>query len=178
MSPLTLANPVRLISSQNSTSDSLDAGTGTGLQVFATTYAIPASLFRVGQRIRVTANMDLTGNGTVPTLQCGMRVQKSGPTNVSLFLDGAVAPSVSSGATRGYAMEFMLIVTAVGASGTIECEPLISSKNPGVNTVNQATIPATLDMTAAQTLQFTAQWGTATAGNIARLRSLDIEAMN
>lgn len=156
-----------------STSDALNASGGVGEQVFATTVSVPAGYFTANKALRIYCGIEIITVVTVPTFQLRMRVQKAGPTNVNLYAPIAAQP-IATATTTSYALEYLIQGTAA-AGAAVSVETMVIQSGLGGFTRNTIAQGVTVDTASAQTIQFTMQYGTATAGNITRIRQLLVE---
>lgn len=144
---------------------------------FATSKVFPADkLKHIGRVVRVRAwgTYGTLGSGTV-TIQLKL---KAGTTTLLDF--GAITTAISIAARRWY-VEADLTVVAVGASGSLECagHAAIPTANDDVTKSRPAVgSTTTVDTTAAQTLQISAQHGASSSSNTIVLRQLNIEILN
>lgn len=142
---------------------------------FLTQYTFPANYFSVGKQIRVIIGSEYVATATVPTFTFKLRFQKAGPTNVNVFTMVAGAP----GATATYAGGQQLIATitgqTTGATGSLQTSTMQLFNGAKANlTPSQATI----DTTAAQTLQWTATYGASSNNNYTRIITFMIEEIS
>ena len=165
----------RVLSAQFSTTDQLVAATiGTTETNFATTFSIPANFFIANKVLRVTALFEYVATAVVPTFLLKMRVQKTGPTNVTLYAGPAAAPAAVT--VSSILMPFLIQGTAAaGASVSVETAALGAFNGFNKSTTAQGVLITT---NVAQTLQFTMTYGAATAGNTVNLRQLIVEELN
>lgn len=139
---------------------------------FASNYSIPANDCQPGRVFRVTAQGLYSTAGTAPTLN--MRV-KFGTT--VLVASGTNTTSASA-VSREWRLEFQLTCISTGVSGSVEAGGTFTRFSSTVASVlwelrNAATV--TVDTTATQTLQISAQWSAASASNTITMRQLIIE---
>jgi hypothetical protein len=174
----------RALSVQRSASDSIDAGSGTTETAFATAFAIPANLLLANKALIVLAAFALDSTASPPSLTLRARLQKAGPVNVTLYVPAfpqTPAPSLSN---RGWSMGWLLQAAAApGAAVAVEAVQLLFGMGHGPQSAqadyaNSVAQPVTVDTAAQQTFQLTAQWGTATAGNLIALRQLLVLEVN
>lgn len=158
-----------------STTDSINASVGTGETAFTKTIPLTAGWFTANRTLRIFVGIEITTLVTVPTFLFRMRVQKAGPTNVNLYVPIATQP-IATAVTTSWALEFLVQGTAAaGASVSVETAVMQSGFGGfGRNSTAQGVL---VDTASAQTIQFTMQYGTATAGNITRIRQLLVEEM-
>lgn len=144
---------------------------------FATGHAVAAdALKHIGRVIRIYAagTYGTLGSGTV-TLQLKLKV---GTTTILDF--GTITTAISITARR-WRMEAVCTVVAVGASGSLECAG--AARIPTANDDVTASRPdvgstTTIDTTAAQTVQISAQHGASSASNTVVLREFVMELLN
>lgn len=110
-------------------------------------------------KVKVIGNLNVTGT---PTLQIKVKL------NSTLIADlGAV--TIANNATGRFWLEFDVHVHSIGATGSVVTFPHMqySTTGSGALTVNDigAAQATTIDTTVTQTIDITAQWGTANAAN-------------
>lgn len=132
---------------------------------------IPAGRLSVGSTIRIIARGVIADTGT-PTLQLRVKV------GATTFLDfGAVTFPTLTG-SHGWELEGEIVIRTAGAGGTAignGCVWVSVTGAPDLDTLNTAT--SALDTTAAQTLDLTAQWGTANPANTITCTHLTMEIL-
>lgn len=160
-----------------STSDTLTASViGTTETAFAKTIALPAGWFTLNRALRIFLGIEVSTTVTVPTYQMRMRVQKAGPVNVNLYQATAAAVVSATTTTTSFAQLFVIQGTAApGAS--VSVETAIHQSGLGGFTRNIISPSALVDTASAQTIQFTMQYGAATAGNNCTLRQVIVEEL-
>lgn len=144
---------------------------------FATNHVFPAgTLTSVGKLLKVRAwgTYSTLGSGTV-TLQLKL---KMGSTTLIDF--GSITTAISI-ASRRWDLEAELLVAGVGGSGPIEAAG--KARIPTANTDVGFSEPAiggsiTIDTTASQTLQISAQHGASSASNTITMRQFSVVTLN
>lgn len=161
---------------QNSTTEGTLIATASGL-----TTTFPASYINeIGKTIRVHAMGNITTDAVSPgTLQLRVKLGTSGTTTI---VDTGANTLTAVGTTaRFWEYDAIMTVRATGATGTIFGQGgfkyhtglLAASFEAGANTAT-----TTLDLTAAQIIDFTAQWGTADPDNVINCTNLIVELLN
>ena len=149
---------------------------GTTETNFASTWSMPANFLFTNKAVQVCGVFELTTSGTAPTLILRF---KAGSTELVGNLAAAPANSLT---TRGFGQCYILQGTAAaGASVSVEAgyNGGTATWAAGSNTVNTVDQPvAAIATNGALTLQFSAQWGTATTGNTIQLHQLIIMGLN
>lgn len=136
---------------------------------FSLSYAIPAGLLNAaGAAIRVRASGRLSSTGT-PTLT--LRI-KAG--SVTLFDLGA--QSVGAVSNQPWHIDAVVVCRATGASGTLFT--VAQEQRVGGRTGTTIGTSATVDLTAAQTLQISAQWSVNNASNTITEELFEVSAVN
>mgnify|MGYP001605289328 CR=1 FL=1 len=152
-----------------------DAGQqGTTETNFASNWSMPANFLTTNKAIRVCGVFEMTTSGTAPTITIRFKVG-------STVLVGNVAQApVSSLTTRGFSHCFILQGTAAaGASVSVEAgydATMIFNVNFPLNSIAQPV--AAIATNGALTVQFSAQWGTATTGNTIQLHQFYVLELN
>lgn len=144
---------------------------------FASNFSVPANTLTVGKVLRVTARgvygTDLTSGATI-----NLRL-KLGSTVIGLT--GAVTPTINL-TNRGWEAQFTITVITTGGSGSVEGQgftKLATGAAAGQIVDMENTAVVTVDTTAAQTLQISAQWGAGvTANDTITLRQLIVEVLD
>lgn len=156
--------------------DANGAADGTTEKTFATNFSIPANFLVTNKALWLWIHYEVTTTGSPPTLTLRLKL---GATNVYASSAGAALASLT---TRGGVVGWLLQGTAApGASvsvmvgNTPVTEPFYGG-GAGPNTIAQAV--GGLATNGALTLQASAQWGTATAGNTIRLHQFAVLEMN
>lgn len=158
-----------------STTDTLTASViGTTETAFAKTIALPAGYFVAGRVLRIFCGIEVSTTSVVPTYLMRMRVQKAGPVNVNLYVPTAAAVVSTTTTTTSFAQIFVLQGTAA-AGASVSVETAIHQSGLGGFTRNLISPSALVDTASAQTIQFTMQYGAATAGNNCTLRQVIVE---
>jgi hypothetical protein len=139
----------------NTVSETTILGTADGSKT------IPANWLLVGRTIRITVMGTITNTAT-PTLQIRAKL------GASTILDTTAVATVAITGTRNFRYTALITCRTTGASGTVIGEGELrynSAAGTGniVDAVNTAT--TTIDTTATQVLDVTAQWGAASASN-------------
>lgn len=170
----------RAISVQRSTSDQLAAATiGTTETAFASTVVFPANYFIANKAVLVIVGLEIVAGNPTNTMLFKLRVQKAGPTNVNLWVQGAAASSVV-GATQGqYGFAFILQGTAApGASVGLECQPAHAFTNFQSSFIGTVAQAPNVDTASQQTMQLTVTFGGSNTGHTVNLRQLVASEMN
>lgn len=140
---------------------------------FASTYDIPANALQVGDVVRVRL-WGIYGTALVaPTLRGRLKID-----GATVLDTGTLTTVVGSLMDRGWWGVADFVVTAIGASGSLEMQGFVSfstaaSAALAVHLANTAAI--TVDTTQALTLSTTIEWGTASASNTMKLRTMLVE---
>jgi hypothetical protein len=151
----------------NTASETSLVGTGVGT---ANTGTFGGGFFVAGKTLRVRVRGYLSNTGT-PTLNL---IVKLG--SVTICSTGAVA-TITGQSNAGFELVCDLTCRTTGASGTIIGEGMFSYGTAN-GTRLVATAAATVDTTAAQLLDVTATWGTASSSNTITAATCTIEALN
>jgi hypothetical protein len=172
------AGMVGLLKAQTSIQSGDTINTTAAETNFATNFAIPANALTVGKSIRVWASgvYGTLGSGTV-TVQLKVKL------GTTTILDSSAITTAISIAARVWTIDARLIVTAVGASGTIEAKGVfrIPTANTDVGFSSAAVggdATVTIDTTAGQTLQVSAQHGASSASNTIKMRQFLVEVLD
>lgn len=153
----------------NSTTETTVIGTGVG------TKTLPANFFVAGKTIRVRVfgyySTKAAPVGTF-TLRC-----KLGSTAIE-----TVTPTLTASMTsRQWSCEFLITCRTTGVSGTVYGQGelrLFTAAATVVGNEALSTATTTIDTTASQTVEVTAQWGTANASNTITGTNAIIEVLN
>lgn len=142
----------------------------------ASGYIIPAASLTVGTVIRVKLFGVYSTAVAAPNLT--LALQLAGNT---VLTTGVISSLVGSDTNVGWTAEANLIITAVGATTTAECQGLAildTSLTSGLLVALTNTAPVTLPATATA-MKITTQvtWGTASASNTLTLRTMTVEIM-
>lgn len=133
---------------------------------FDKTYAIPANALRVGDIIRIRAQVIATATNATDTLTLKLYVGST-----VLLATGAVDVANNDIGL----IEFEFVVRTIGASGTMVGNGRWSLGVPGTATVRSESLASTtLDTTAAKTIKVSATWSSNNAGNSCRLDQLSV----
>lgn len=139
---------------------------------FTSSFAIPAGGLTVGKSLQINARGTYgTKSSSAGTLTLRF---KFGSTTIAATAALSPGDGLSN---RGWALNLELTVTAVGGSGNVEAQgvaDLATGTAAAIvaEMVNTGTV--TVDTTAANTAQLSAQWSTADTGNTITLRLLKI----
>jgi len=153
--------------------DAASGQQGTTETNFASNWSMPANFLVANKAVQVCGIFEYTTSGSAPTLLLRF---KAGSANLYAMAAG-VAPSNS--VTRGFGLCVGLQGTAApGASVSTETGLLGAHFTIGNNAINSIAQPVALATNGALTLQFSAQWGTATSGNTVRLRQFIVTELN
>jgi hypothetical protein len=141
---------------------------------FASNYSIPANDCQPGRVYRVTAN----GVYSTPAGAGTMDIRLKFGTTV---LTAHEADPSSNSTTNFWNATFDVICITAGGSGTVEASGYTQLHDSNTNIASfvgsDNTTTITTDTTTGQTLQISAQWGTASASRTITLRQLIIEAL-
>lgn len=152
----------------SSASETTIIGSGQG------SLTLPGNFFAVGKSIRVSVKGAIGATGT-PTLRLKVKLGST------VILDTTALTLTAITGTNAWALSADITCRSVGGSGTVFCQGaaayFTSSTAPsGLGPVNTAT--STIDTTASQALDVTAQWGTADASNTISGTNVIIQALN
>ena len=141
---------------------------------FASNYSIPADECQPGRVYRVTARGVFTSHSSPGTIT--MRV-KLGTTTVGST--PAFTP-IGFASTYGWETQFNITCITTGGSGSVEGQGWAKFQSTAtaaqdLSMANSSTV--TIDTTSSQTLQLSAQWGSAFVSNNITLRQLVLEAL-
>jgi hypothetical protein len=156
-------------------SAALDAGTVSTTETpFNVNFQIPANSLAVGTTYMVTAFVQAVAPVSQINRKYNLRVEKSGPVDVTLWAGQNNQPS--SNTTRGTGMTFYIRCLSTGSSGTVDvwAAPGYSYGTAFYDGTGIVTQPVTIDTTANQTLQLTVTFASQTAGNADTLRQLGV----
>lgn len=139
---------------------------------FAATYDIPANSLVVGAVIRAKL-WGTYGTDAVlaPTLRFKFKL------DAVLVADSTAVTALVGATNRGWFAECSMVVTAVGASGSVNSQAFLEFATAATTalTVNAPnTAGVTVDTTQALTVSATVQWGTADTDNTITLRQLQV----
>jgi hypothetical protein len=161
-------NPTGQIGKLFVATSTTDTVTNTTVETaFAQTYAIPANVLQVGDRLRIKAALTVTSHNSTDTL------------NVKLYVGTNVL--VASGATNNAANDIVYFdaeveVRSITAAGTIVATGVYGDGTGGTATAKPFLFQsATLDSTVAETVKLTATWSVANAADIVRLDVFNID---
>lgn len=145
--------------------------------IFASNYAIPANECRTGKVYRVSARgVYSTYNLTAPSLT--LRI-KFGSTNV--LATGANATTTNMANRQWTISADIVCQTAPSTTATVEGQGTVTRATAAATAVQWemvSTAGVTVDTTAAQTLQVSAQFGAANAANTITLRQLIVQELS
>ena len=136
---------------------------------FASSPVITANRLAVGDVVVLDVAGVYSTGAVGPTLRLRLKV------GATVVADTTAVTCPALMADAGWTMRVLLVVRAVGASGSLECQGFASLATAAtaalsVHVPNAA--PITIDTTAAQEVTVTAQWGTAAAANTITLRQV------
>lgn len=138
--------------------------------LFDKSYSIPANSLRVGDIIRVKAQVIATATNSTDTLT--LKLYIGGLAGTAICTTGAI--DVANGDV-GY-IEADIVIRTIGASGTFVASGSQALGVPGTVTAKPFLLGSTaIDTTAAKVIGVGADWSSTNAGNSARLDVLDIE---
>lgn len=131
----------------------------------------------VGDVIRITCRGVFSTAGTAPTLR--FRIQLGASTIIFSTGSPTVTGSMSN---AGWALQVEFIVTAIGASGSIEVQGnAICVSNPTTGAVQifmpGNTSAVTLDTTVDNAITILAKWGTSSSSNTITMRQMFVEVL-
>lgn len=131
--------------------------------------ALPAAYFRAGRALLVRI-CGVYSDILTPTLQLKLKAGSVTLLDLGAVLLGA---GVSS---KVFSAVFLVICRTTGGSGTLQT----TVQSAALDGVQQPVAPtvATVDTTATQTLQVSAQWSASSSSNTTALQSMTIEALN
>jgi hypothetical protein len=139
---------------------------------FASSYTISGGTLAVGNVIEVDLAGVYSTALVAPTFRGWVKL---GSTKV---LDtGVLNTFVGSISNRGWMAKALLYVTAIGVSGSVECQGVISfatAATAALVTHQTNTSPFTIDTTGGLAVVARIQWGTADAGNTITLRQMKV----
>lgn len=136
---------------------------------FDKTVPIPADTLQPGDAIRVRAQAIATATNSTDTLDLQLRL---GTTDI--LATGAV--DVANG-DIGY-IDADIVIRTIGASGTMVAAGVVALGVPGTVTAKPKLMASTaLDTTAAISVNISATWSAANAGNSVRLDVLDVQVV-
>lgn len=138
---------------------------------FTSSYTVGANTLSVGSVIRIKLFGVYSTALVAPTLAIKVKV---GGTLV--LTTGTISTLVGSDTNVGWTLEGALVVTAIGASGTLECQGLAELDTAAttgllVNMTNTAAV-GSIDTTVGEAITVTATWGTSSASNTITLRQM------
>lgn len=137
------------------------------------TLTIEAGSARAGTIYRVHINGQFTTTGT-PTIQLRLKFGAS-----TVWDTGAVTTITAN--NGGFFIDGTIVVFSIGAAGVIRPVLRVSYENPiagaltGSQSVRGSIVSPSINFTAAQVIDLTAQWGTASASNTITLITASIE---
>jgi hypothetical protein len=155
--------------------DSNCTNAGTTETNFGMNFSVPANFLIANKLLRVTMSYEWTTTSSPPSFRLRMKL------NTTNVYDNSALALAGSMTSRGAGAAFLIQGTAApGASVNVETAiTSIGSRIIGLTTEgNTIAQPVAIATNAAQTLQFSLQLGTATAGNFVRLRQLIVEELN
>lgn len=140
---------------------------------FDTSYAIPANVLKPGSLIKVRFQGIATATNSTDTLLIRLRI--GGLAGTVLLL--GTATDVAN--NNIFAGEWEGIVRTVGSSGTIvgvgTHTEVPAASGTAVHDITEILASTTIDTTAAQTVNATATWSVANAGNSCRMDFFRVE---
>lgn len=163
----------RVVTVASAAGDSVVDDTTIAETAHANKHTFAANTIRAGQAFRVTLFMEHNCGAGPPTY--ALRLRFGGVSGTLLYNNGVFTPTAS--AERNFAATFVLLFTAVGASGTVVVAPILT---PGLlGSQNQAAQAVTVDTTVSADLVATSQWTTNPANtHTATLHAMIVEALN
>jgi hypothetical protein len=154
--------------------DAASGAQGTTETNFASNWSMPANFLFTNKAIQVCAVFQVTTNATAPNITVRL---KAGTTVLVATATSAIFGN--SLANKGSAYCFLAQGTAApGASVNVEAGFMGTMSRGASTDLNQIAQPVTLATNAGQTIQISAQWGTATSGNKIQLRQFFVMEMN
>ncbi len=148
----------------NSTTETTLVGTGEGA------LTIQKNSLAVGKTFKISGKGFYSNTGT-PSLTIKV---KAGST--VLLTSGAITTTTGA-SNRGFSFEGVLTVYSLGSSGTLHGQGQVVEVG-SATTAMVNTSAVTVDTTANQALNVTAQWGAASASNTITLTNLVLEELN
>lgn len=150
------------------TADSTALASSAAEQNFSTNYTLSISMMFPGRIFKIIATGVYSTTGT-PTLL--FRV-KFGTTNLVIF---TARTGINNASNQSWMIEALIAVRSTGASGSVMASGKASiNTSAGIDTVESVVNNAatTVDTTANQTLQISAQWSAASASNTTTLKNM------
>ena len=144
--------------------------TSTSETAFSSSYTIPANSVAVGDVFIV--RLSGTYGGTVlPTLEAWIKLGSTSAITTGM-LSGLV-----NGSNLAWRAEARFVVTAIGASGSYECEGglVFSTSATAALSVNVPGSSTTIDTTASQAITVSVDWGVGGTGQTVTLRQMIVE---
>lgn len=136
---------------------------------FATTATIPAKFLRVDDVIRVRAMAVVNSNHSTDTVKFGLVLGTT-----TIWNTTAAAPANND---VGY-FDFDILVTANGASGSIQADGVANQGTPGTATARLANLAAAaINTNAALVLAVQTTWNVANAGDVAQLTNFTAQIL-
>lgn len=133
---------------------------------FDKSYTIPANMLKVGDVIRISAQVLATATNSTDTLTVRLKIGST-----TIISTGAVDVANNDIAT----ITCELVVRTIGASGTFVGTGEQSLGVPGTVTSKPFNlVSTTIDTTATQAITVTGQWSVASASNSCKLTLLDV----
>jgi len=142
---------------------------------FASSYTIPANSLAVGSVIRVKIYGIYSTALVAPTITAALKIG-----SVTVLTTGAIT-AIAGETNGGWWAEALLTVTAIGASGAMECQgyaefSTAATTGLSVNLTNTAVV-GSIDTTGSLAMTVNVTWGTASASNTITLREMAVEIM-
>ncbi len=156
--------------------DAASGAQGTTETNFASNWSMPANFLFTNKAIQVCGVFQLTTSTSAPSLTVRFKL---GSTN--LVAHPATAPG-NNLSSRGSSICFILQGTAAAASsvsveaGYFATVHVVSSSTTFTNNIAQPV--SGINTSSSQTIQISAQWGTATSGNTVRLQQFYVMELN
>lgn len=143
---------------------------------FASSYTLPANSLSVGSTIKLKLYGVYSTALAAPTITVVLKIG-----TVTVLTTGVISALVPATSSLGWLAEATLIVTAIGASGTIECQgfgEFDTSVTAGLMINLTNTAAQAIDTTAGKAITVAVTWGTASASNSITLRVMTVEIGN
>lgn len=143
---------------------------------FSSSYTISANSLAVGSVIRVVLRGVYSSALTAPTISIALKL---GSTTV--LTTGVISPLIGSATNDGWSYEALLVIQAVGVSGSVEAQGTSmfqTAANDAAVVPMENTAAITVDTTVAETITATVTWGTASTSNTVTLREMAVWIQN
>lgn len=138
---------------------------------FTSAYDIPANTLQVGSLLRIALFGVYGTDAVAPTLRLRIKLDST------TIIDTTAITLASSVTARGWSTVVQTVVTAIGASGTINPDARVQY-GTSASAASPISVPGTVgtavDTTVDQTVTVTVEWGAADADNTITLRQFAI----